>query len=146
MLRDRQNRCLSQFKSISHISLGSAEAAAASFHIHRAWPLSTWSCCALRVKVAVKLRMMSGDSTDRRLASSPSSSSTWVLINALKTKRPPSRFAPKRNALTPLPSPPRSPPFLTFCGTGHNRAWPNSIGAIFHRFPGAFKLEPRESS
>lgn len=107
MLRDRQNRCLSQFKSISHISLGSAEAAAASFHIHRAWPLSTWSCCALRVKVAVKIRMMSGDSTDRRPASSSSSSSsTWVLINALKTKRPPSRFAPKRNALTPLPSPP----------------------------------------
>lgn len=105
MLRDRQNRCLSQFKSISHISLGSAEAAAASFHIHRAWPLSTWSCCALRVKVAVKVRMMSGDSTDRRLASSPSSSSTWVLINALKTKRPPSRFAPKRSALTPLPTP-----------------------------------------
>lgn len=104
-----RNRCLSQFKSISHISLGSAEAAAASFHIHRAWPLSTWSCCALRVKVAVKVRMMSGDSTDRRLASS-SSSSTWVLINALKTKRPPSRFAPKRNALTPLPSPPH--PFL----------------------------------
>lgn len=141
MLRDRQNRCLSQFKSISHISLGSAEAAAASFHIHRAWPLSTWSCCALRVKVAVKVRMMSGDSTDRRLASS-SSSSTWVLINALKTKRPPSRFAPKRNTLTPPPF----PPFLTFCGTGHNRAWPNSIGAIFHRFPGAFKLKPRESS
>lgn len=107
-----RNRCLSQFKSISHISLGSAEAAAASasFHIHRAWPLSTWSCCALRVKVAVKVRMMSGDSTDRRLASS---SSTWVLINALKTKRPPSRFAPKRNALTPLPSAPLpSSPFV----------------------------------
>lgn len=110
MLRDRQNRCLSQCKSISHISLGSAEAAAASFHIHRAWPLSTWNCCALRVKVAVKVRMMSGDSTDRRLASS--SSSTWVLINALKTKRPPSRFAPKRNALTPLPFPLPSLPHL----------------------------------